>query len=245
MYDDSLKLFPSLEALSQWAVQSMIEAAQEAISARGRFLLVLNGGSTPRRVFELLGMDYSEGIDWRKTHIFWGDERCVPPDDPESNYKQALDLFLSRLAVPAGNIHRVKTELQPTDAAKAYSLVLKRFATPPPDWPCFDLILLGMGEDGHTASLFPGSPVDSSEPVMVVSGNYQNRPANRVTLTPRVFNNGRLILLMVSGENKAATLSNVLGDKYDPEQYPVQRIHPKSGKLLWLVDESAAKLLSK
>jgi 6-phosphogluconolactonase len=244
MNDYTLKLFESLEALSQWAAQFMIENAQEAVSARGRFLLVLNGGGTPRRVFELLGTTYVDKMDWAKTHIFWGDERCVAADDPESNFRQAWDLFLSRASIPEGNIHRVKTELRPPDAAKDYALLLKRFASPGHDWPFFDLIFLGMGEDGHTASLFPGSPADPTEPVLAVIGNYQDRPANRVTLTPIVFNDARSIMFMASGDGKAPTLARVLGDDYDPEKYPAQRIHPKNGKLIWLVDRAAAKLLS-
>ncbi len=215
-----LKTFADIESLSQWAAKKIVETSRDAIGARGCFLFVLNGGGTPKRLFELLGSDFRDQIDWKNTHIFWGDERCVPPDDKESNYGQARDAFLNRVDIPESNVHRVKGELEPAEASRDYSLVLKRFAFPPLDWPRFDLVLLGMGEDGHTASLFPGSPVDSTEPVIAVTGHYQGRPANRVTLTPPVLNSSRTILFMLTGDAKAETLSRVLGKNRDPKQLP-------------------------
>ncbi len=240
MNDYSLRIFADIESLSQWAAQKIVEKSRDAISARGQFLLVLNGGGTPRRLFELLGSDFRGKIDWSKTHIFWGDERCVPPEDKESNYGQARGTFLTRVDVPESNIHRVKGELEPSEASKDYSFVLKRFASSPLDWPRFDLVLLGMGEDGHTASLFPGSPVNDIEPVIAVTGHYQGRPANRVTLTPAVLNSARTILFMVTGANKAEVLSRVLSKGRDPKQLPAQRIDSKDGEVFWLVDEAAA-----
>ena len=241
----TLKIFADIESLSQWAAQKIIETSLEAVSARGRFLLVLNGGGTPMRLFELLATDYRNKVDWSKTHIFWGDERCVPPDDKESNYGQARDVLLNRVGIPDSNIHRVQGELEPAEASKEYSHILQRFADPPLEWPRFDFVLLGMGEDGHIASLFPGSPMNASEPVLAVTGHYQGRPANRVTLTPLVLNCARTVLFMVTGENKAVTLTRVLSDKYEPEQLPAQRINPKDGQVIWLIDDAAAGKLSK
>ncbi len=240
-----LKTFANIEPLSQWAAEKIIESSREALLKRGRFLFALNGGGTPRRLFELLGSDFRGQMDWDKIHIFWGDERCVPPDDKESNYGQAREMFLNRVDIPEPNIHRVKAELEPAEAAKDYSQTLKRFASPPLEWPRFDLVLLGMGEDGHTASLFPGSSVDDTEPVLAVTGHYQGRPANRVTLTPRVLNSARTILFMVAGASKAETLSRVLGRERNPKQLPAQRIDPKDGEVIWLTDEAAAGKLSK
>ncbi|MCI0611230.1 MAG: 6-phosphogluconolactonase [Anaerolineae bacterium] len=238
-----LRIFRDLESLSHSAAKLFVEQADQSIAERDQFLVALNGGSTPTRLFQLLATDYRGQADWSKVHVFWGDERCVPPDDAGSSYGQARDLLLSRVSIPDSNIHRIKGELGPAEASKEYTLVLKRFASSALDWPRFDLVYLGMGEDGHTASLFPGSPINVSEPTMPVTAQYQDRPANRVTLTPIVFNSARLVAFMATGEKKAITLAEVLSDGYNPELYPAQRINPKDGELIWLVDEGTASKL--
>ena len=238
-----IHVFNDLEELSRAAADLFIEQVAQAINERNRFLVVFNGGSTPTHLFELLATDYHENVDWSKVHAFWGDERCVPPDDAGSSYGQARDILLSHVLIPDSNIHRIKGELGPAEASKDYSLTLREFASPPFEWPRFDLVYLGMGEDGHTASLFPGSPVDVSEPTMPVTAHYQDRPANRVTLAPIVFNSARMIVFMATGEKKANTLAEVLSDRYNPERYPAQRIDPKDGRLIWLVDGAAASKL--
>jgi 6-phosphogluconolactonase len=238
-----LHIFHDLESLSEYAVKLFIEQAAQSIKERDQFLVALNGGNTPTRLFQLLATDYRDQVDWSKVHVFWGDERCVSPDDVESSYRQARDVLLSRIPIPDSNIHRVLGELGPAEASKEYALTLKELASHPLDWPRFDLVYLGMGEDGHTASLFPGSPVDVSEPTIPVTAHYQDRPANRVTLTPVVFNSARMIVFMATSEKKAITLAEVLSDRYNPELYPAQRIDPKDGKLIWLVDEAATSKL--
>jgi 6-phosphogluconolactonase len=238
-----IHIFNDLEELSRAAADLFIEQAAQSINERNRFLVALNGGSTPTRLFELLATDYHEKADWSKVHVFWGDERCVPPDDADSSYGQARDILLSHVLIPDANIHRIKGELGPVEASKDYSLTLRGFASPPLDWPRFDLVYLGMGEDGHTGSLFPGSPVDVSEPTIPVTAYYQDRPANRVTLTPIVFNSAWMIVFMAIGEKKANTLAEVLSDRYNPGLYPAQRIDPQDGKLIWLLDEAAASKL--
>jgi 6-phosphogluconolactonase len=237
-----IHVFKDVEELSRAAADLFVRQSAESIAERSRFLVALNGGSTPNRLFQLLATVYREKVDWNKVHVFWGDERCVPADDPGSSYGQARDLVLSHVPLPEANIHRIKGELGPVEASKEYSFTLKEFASPPLEWPRFDLVYLGMGEDGHTASLFPGSPVDVSEPTMPVTAHYQDRPSNRVTLTPVVFNSARMIVFMATGEKKADTLAEVLGNTHprNSAQYPAQRIDPKDGKLIWLVDESAA-----
>ena len=235
-----IRIFKDLESLSHHAAKLLVEKAAHAISERDRFLVSLNGGSTPTLLLQLLATDYRNEIDWIKVHVFWGDERCVPPDDPGSSYGQARDALLSHVPIPDSNIHRIKGELGPVEAAQDYSRTLKEFATPPREWPRFDLVYLGMGEDGHTASLFPGSPVDAMQPTMPVTAHYQDRPANRATLTPPVFNSARVIAFMATGEKKEITLAEVLGGRYNPELYPAQRIDPKDGELIWLVDKEAA-----
>jgi 6-phosphogluconolactonase len=240
-----IRIFQNMDLLSHHAANIFAEQATRSITARDRFLVALNGGGTPTRLFQLLATEYRDKVDWSKTHIFWGDERCVPPDDPGSSYGQARSLLLSHVPIPDSNIHRIKGDLEPAEASKEYALTLSHFASPPLDVPRFDLVYLGMGEDGHTASLFPGSPVDVTDSTLPVTAHYQDRPANRVTLTQRVFNQAQMIVFMATGEKKAVTLAEVLSDRYNPELYPAQRIDPKHGKLIWLVDEDAASKLPK
>ena len=240
-----LRIFDDLEKLSVHAANLFSEQAARSILERGQFLVALNGGGTPTRLFQLLATDFHDKVEWARVHVFWGDERCVPPDDAGSSYGQARELLLSRVSIPESNIHRIKGELTPVEAAKEYSLLLKQYASPPLDWPRFDLVYLGMGEDGHTTSLFPGSPVNVSEPALPVTAHYQDRPANRVTLTQLVFNSASMIVFMATGEKKAITLAEVLSDRYNPELYPAQRIDPKDGQLIWLIDKDAASKLPK
>lgn len=240
-----VRIFQDLEFLSRASAKIFLDQARRSIEDHGRYLVALNGGSTPERLFQLLAAEKTGEMDWGGTHIFWGDERCVPPGDAGSNYGQARELLLRRVNIPDGNIHRIQGELGPVGAAKDYIRILEQFASPALEWPRFDLVLLGMGEDGHTASLFPGSPLAASDPALAVTAHYQDRPAERVTLSPPVFNSARLILFMVVGANKAQALGSVLTGPPQPELYPAQRIVPKDGKLIWLVDDAAASQLPK
>ena len=235
-----LRIFKDTELLSRHAAEIFVEQASRSITIRQRFLVALNGGGTPIRLFQLLATDYRDKVDWSKVHIFWGDERCVPPDDPGSCYGQAKEILLDFIAIPEQHIHRIKGELEPVTASMEYAQTLKSFAEDGLEFPRLDLVYLGMGEDGHTASLFPGSPVEVADPVIPVTAHYQDRPANRVTLTDVVFNSARMVVFMVTGKKKAHTLAEVLSDRYNPASYPAQRIKPKDGQLIWLVDEEAA-----
>ena len=238
-----VKTFKGINELSQYAARSFIETANKSIKERGRFLATLSGGSTPMRLYELMGNQFQNKIDWSCVHFFWGDERCVPVDDAGNSYGQTKKVWFDKINIPDENIHRVLSELEPDSAAKEYARTLKAFAEPPFAWPRFDLALLGMGDDGHTASLFPNSPIDVDSPTLAVTANYQGRPANRVTLTPKVLNSSRNIMFLVSGKSKAIALSRVLSDNYMPEELPAQRIAPKDGNLIWLIDEEAGSLL--
>jgi len=239
-----IRIFKNLDRLSHAAAETFVEIAVGAVTARGRTLVALSGGGTPSQLYRLLADEPNRGkVAWEQTFVFWGDERCVPPNDEGSNYYHALDLLLSHVPIPTGNIQRIKGEREPAEAARDYAHILSQFASPPLDWPRFDLLLLGMGGDGHTASLFPGSPVEASTLTLAVAGDYQGRPAQRVTLTPPVLNAARQVIFLVSGGSKAATLANVLKGDYHPERLPAQRIHPKDGKVTWLVDEAAASML--
>jgi 6-phosphogluconolactonase len=236
-----IQVFPDLSALSAAAALLFVTTATQSVRERGQFLVAFSGGSTSMPLYRLLAREL---IDWTRVHIFWGDERLVPADDPENNYGQAREILLKHIPIPSENIHRIASELEPEQSALDYAHMLKAFATAPLDWPCFDLVLLGMGEDGHTASLFPGSPVEMSEPVIAVTADYQGRPAQRVSLTPLVFNTARQVIFLVTGANKAATLNNVIsGYNNFPEQYPAQRIRLTDGQVTWLVDEAAGQKL--
>jgi 6-phosphogluconolactonase len=238
-----IRIFKDTEALSRHAADLFVDHAATSIKERGRFLTALNGGSTPNRLFQLLATDHKNNIDWANVFVFWGDERCVPPNETGSSYGQAWEAFLSKVGIPEANIQRCKGELEPAAASKDYAGILKEFASHPLEFPRFDLVYLGMGEDGHTASLFPGSNVEAATATVAVTANYQNRPANRVSLTQLVFNHARTVAFMVTGEKKAATLAEVLSGRYNPELFPAQRIDPKDGNLIWLVDEDSASAL--
>lgn len=235
-----MRLFRDYSKLSRAAADIFVSSARQAVAERGRFLVALSGGTTPIALYRLL---VTAAVGWGHVHVFWGDERCVPVEDAGSNYGQARHALLDRVTLPARNIHRIKSELKPAAAARDYAAVLKRFAEPPLDWPRFDLVLLGMGEDGHVASIFPGSPVIADTPVVAVTADYQDRPANRVTLTPPVFNSARHILFLISGASKSQTLASVLKGEPQPDRFPAQRIQPSEGRITWLVDAQAGALL--
>ena len=236
-----IKVFKDGNELSQYAADAFAALANQSIAERGRFLVSLAGGNTPMKLYEALGNSYRDKVDWARAHFFWGDERCVPVDDAGNSYGQAKKVLFDKIG--GTNIHRVISELAPADAAENYAQTLKQFAEPPLDWMRFDLVLLGMGDDGHTASLFPNSPINADSPTLAVTANYQDRPANRVTLTPVVFNSARNIFFLVTGAGKSETLFNVLNGEYKPGIYPAQRINPQNGQLVWLLDEAAASKL--
>lgn len=238
-------VFPDKDTLSRYAAEQIIIAAQQAIARHGQFHLALSGGGTPQPVYEQLALSPAkEQIPWDKTFVFWADERCVPPDDPGSNYRLAQESFLEVVDLPVDHIIRVKGELDPQAAAADYVAQLARFGSPQRPWPALDVAVMGMGADGHTASLFPGSPLEIFAPAVAVTADYDGRPANRVTLTPQVFNDAHLLIFLVTGSNKAKTLQAVLEGPAQPLQLPSQRIQPKTGTILWLIDEPAAQKLS-
>jgi 6-phosphogluconolactonase len=236
-----LLVFPDLEALSREAAQRFTRLARE----HDPFSVALSGGGTPRRLYEMLAAaPYRERVPWEHVYVFWGDERAVPPDHPGSNYRQAREALLDHVPLPPGNVHRVPGELEPEDAARAYADELRAFFGSP--WPVFDLLLLGMGDDGHTASLFPGSAAlrETEQPVLGLTAHYQDRPARRVTLTPPAINAARNVFFLVSGAAKAPALRAVLQGPRQPELFPAQIVQPTDGHVLWLVSKAAAANLT-
>jgi 6-phosphogluconolactonase len=235
-------IFPDLDHLSLAAATQFFKATQAAVSQRGLALVALSGGSTPIRLFhKLAAAPFAAQIPWRAVHFFWCDERCVPPDDPGSNFGQVRQVLFGPLKLPEQNLHRIEGELDPEQAALAYTETLHQFKAPGLGWPVFDLVLLGLGADGHTASLFPGASLPEQTPVLAVTADYQARPAPRVTLTPVVLNSALQVIFMVSGAEKAEAVRQTLFGAPDPLRYPAQRIQPIQGALHWLVDAAAAE----
>jgi 6-phosphogluconolactonase len=244
---DAVQVFGDQQAMSEAAAKTIAAAAAEAISQRDRFLIALSGGGTPEPVYRLLATQaHLDRLGWPKWHVFWGDERCVPPDDPGSNYGQARRLLLSHIPVPAEHIFRIQGELGPDEAADEYRMLLARLAYSGLEWPKLDLALMGLGADGHTASLFPGpaAPGENQLAAIGVSADYDGRPANRVTLTPPVFNSARTVLFLVTGSSKAEAVAAVLQAHADRKRWPAARIKPESGREIWFLDEAAAASLS-
>ena len=211
-------------------------AAPSAISVRGRFTLALAGGSTPRAAYDRLATHHRR-LDWHHTHVFWGDERCVPPDDPRSNYRMAKEALLDRVPIPKAQIHRIRGEAEPAQAAAEYQRELGGVGA---EAPALDLVLLGLGEDGHTASLFPGQPAVRETTHWALAVPDPEGKLWRVTLTPPVLNAARHVTFLVSGASKAARLRQVIEGPFTPALLPAQAVRPAHGQLTWMVDAAAA-----
>ncbi len=237
-----IKIFPDPPALAHAAAETVTALAAEAVAARGRFSIGLSGGSTPRPLYELLaGEPFAPRIEWSNVHVFWGDERCVPPDDEDSNYRMTREALLDHVPLPLQNIHRVQGELPPPQAATAYEQDLHQFFSEPR--PRFDLLLQGMGGDGHTASLFPGTQALHEQQRWAVENYVQKLDSWRVTLTACAINAAAHVIFLVDGTPKAEALRAVLRGLYMPETYPSQLVQPSDGDVVWMVDSQAAALL--
>lgn len=245
-----VRVFEDGLQLSRYAAAAFVAAAHTAIMERGIFSVALSGGGTPQQFYELLASPtYADQINWQRVHLFWGDERAVPPDADGSNYKQFKEAVLDHVAVPAENVHRVRGELDVEFAAHDYMRQLETFAlahecVAASLWPPFDLVLLGLGGDGHTASIFPYTPIIIGKPTQAVTADYDGRPAHRVTLTEGVINDARQVWFMIKGAKKAQIVREVLQGAEDVDRLPGQRIRPKNGTLTFLLDQPAAARLN-
>jgi 6-phosphogluconolactonase len=248
MTGTEIHVFAEAPDLAREAADLFVWMGRQAIDERKRFSVALSGGSTPRALYELLpGTTFSSQLDWGRVEFYFGDERGVPPEHPESNYKMAYETLFRPLNLKPDQIFRMVGEVpDPARAAHEYETVLRnRFAMPAPAWPCFDLILLGMGEDGHTASLFPHTPALLEQERLVVANQAPRGIRNRLTFTAPLINHARLVLFLVSGESKASAARAVLeGGNQDPSQFPAKLIKPAQGRLLWFLDHAAAAQLS-
>jgi 6-phosphogluconolactonase len=252
-------IVPDRAVLARETAQRFVSLARQAIAAHtlsgveGRFSVALSGGTTPRDLYALLATpEFAAQIDWTRAHFFWGDERAVPPDHLDSNYRMAYETLLSRVPVPRRNIHRIRAEQDPADAARAYEQTLREFFAPSPvedgggpgvgvGVPRFDLILLGLGEDGHTASLFPHTAVLRETERWVAAQYVDEIKMYRITLTAPVINAAENVWFVVAGAEKAASVRAVLRGDYRPDDLPAQLIQPTNGRVVWLLDRGAAR----
>jgi 6-phosphogluconolactonase len=241
-----LRRLTTPQDLFQAAAEEVIRAATDAVAERGRFTIALSGGSTPKNLYTLIAANASASLPWAQMFFFWGDERHVPPDDPDSNYRMAKEALLSKVPVPPANIFPIPAENKDASAAAdAYEQTLQKFfALAPGEFPRFDLILLGMGPDGHTASLFPETEALQEKSRLVVANWVEKMKTSRITFTLPVLNAARCVAFLVSGTDKAAVLHEVLESNAPSEKYPSKLVQPGEGKLIWFVDRAAASELS-
>jgi 6-phosphogluconolactonase len=228
------------------AAEEVVLQATEAVAQRGRFTIALSGGSTPKSLFNLLATNARTALPWDRMFFFWGDERHVPPTDPDSNFRMADETMLSKVPVPAGNVFRIAAENPDAEAAaQAYEKTLRKFfALEAGQFPRFDLILLGMGPDGHTASLFPATAALQEQSRLVVANWVEKLKTHRLSFTLPVLNAAACVAFLVSGTDKAPALHAVLQSDAAGEQYPAKLVRPTDGKLIWLVDRAAASQLA-
>ena len=237
-------ILPTLEEASQAAAEFITTLAEHGARTQGRFTVALSGGTTPRALYQtLVAQPYNERVPWQSWHIFWGDERCVPPEHEDSNYLMAREALLDRVPIPPGQIHRIRGEVSPEQASQEYELVLREvFQTA---MPSFDLILLGIGDDGHTASLFPGTPALQEDHKLVVANWAPHLQAHRITFTVPLINAARAVAFLVTDESKAGVLRQVLESPPSDQPLPAALVRPTSGVLHWFLTRSAATLLAK
>jgi 6-phosphogluconolactonase len=236
------RVFADIDALSHGALEEVLRNLQEAVAQRGRFAIALSGGHTPAKMYALWGAPgkYRDETPWDRVHMFWGDERYVPADDPLSNYRMTREALLAHVPIPAANVHPAPTSLPtPEKAAEAYDAQLRGFFGNAE--PAFDVTLLGLGPEGHCASLFPGSPALEEKQRWVVAVQVAAKPPNRLTFTLPVLNRSRNVYFLVAGEDKREILAALRAEPDSrPSQYPAGRIRPADGRLLWLLDQAAA-----
>jgi 6-phosphogluconolactonase len=238
-----IRMYPDYESLSRAAAELFIQEAQGAIAARGGFTVALSGGKTPRRTYEILAdNEHRERVDWRHVHIFWGDERCLPPNAPGTNEQMARQSFIDHVPVPEKQVYPIRCAASPEDAARDYHALLRTYFGSGP--ARFDLVFLGLGQNGHTASLFPGRAVLNERSRWVAEIYIPQQDFHRVSITAPIINAAKTIIFLVSGKKKSWVLKDVLEGPHDPDRLPAQLIKPVNGTLLWLVDNDAGRLVT-
>jgi len=245
MSEPKIVILDDAPALYAHAAEEIAHFAGEAVCTHGEFTLCLSGGSTPAATYEMLGSKFHFSIDWKEVQFFWGDERCVPPEDPACNYAMTVRTLLSKLVLKPSQVHRVLGEQPPAEAARVYEAELRsHFGLGDGEFPRFDVVLLGLGENSHTASLFPGSAaLDESERLALAVDVDDPIQRHRVTVTPPVINNASRVMFLVAGASKAQAVWNILKGPRDIDKFPAQVVAPEHGELIWLLDKAAARLI--
>lgn len=238
----SVRVFPSREALAQSFAAILIKDL-DRIEPDHYYTVALSGGSTPEYIFRFISDNYAERISWEKMLIFWGDERCVPPDDKESNYRMAYESLLQNVPLPDANIFRIRGEDDPATEARQYSELVTDMVPLYRGIPQFDLMLLGLGDDGHIASIFPDRPDLFTSNQLFEVAHRPDKKQKRITATGRLINNSSKIYYIVTGKGKAAIVSDIIEGKSGSELYPASHVMPGSGHLVWMLDTGAASLL--
>lgn len=237
MTTPEIQVLPAPADVANEAARRVVNAIDESLELKGRFSIALAGGSTPKMLYELLALEpYRSGMDWTKIHVFFGDERCVPPDHADSNYRMAREALLSHVPIPLDNVYRMKGELDPPAAAEEYDQQLAEHFSD----NAIDLVLLGMGDDGHTASLFPGTAALGETTRRCVANHVPKLDTWRLTMTAPFINQAWQVMVLVTGQAKADRLQEVLEGVPDPQRLPIQLIKPEIGRLVWLMDTAAA-----
>ncbi len=237
-----VKIFEKPKKVAKRVAKQILKLTQK--SSQPRFDIALSGGSTPKKLFKILIEKHKEAIPWERIHFWWGDERCVPPDDNESNFKMAFDILFSKIEIPQENIHRIKGENNPEIEAKRYSEEIADSLNLRGGVPVFDMVLLGLGEDGHTASIFPGQLNLIDDERICAASEHPLTGQKRITLTGKVINNASRIFFLVTGENKALRLSEIMNDDEAAKLLPAYYITPENGKLIWYIDEAASSQIA-
>jgi len=240
----SVEVLPTTDDLVRAAAERIVSVVVESVKRNGRSMIALSGGSTPRNVYKLLGSEkFKTRVPWNALHLFWSDERCVPPGHSDSNFRMVKEALLDVVDIPPSNIHRIQGERPPSEAAHAFEKELRQvFGLQDNSIPDFDLMLLGLGEDGHTASLFPETTALQEHVRLVTELYVKKLNAQRITMTYPLINAARHILFLVSGRSKAAILQEVL--RNDGHLYPAQGVQPVNGDLVWMMDREAASQLT-
>jgi 6-phosphogluconolactonase len=241
-----IRVLTTPQELFAAAAEEVVRLANEAVAERGRFTIALSGGSTPKALYNLLATNARTTLPWDRMYFFWSDERHVPPTDPDSNYRMADEAMLSKVPVPSGNVYRTPSENHDAlAAADAYEANLRKFfGVKPGEFPKFDLILLGLGPDGHTASLFPGTAGLKEKSRLVIANTVDKLKTDRLSFTYPLINAARYVAFLVTGIDKASVLRSVLEENVPGDQYPAKLVQPADGKLVWFLDRAAASELS-
>lgn len=241
--DNTIKIFPTPLALAESLALDLVNQINNTSTERLPFTIALSGGNTPKLLFSVLGDKFASSVNWYNVHLFWVDERCVTPDDPESNFGMTKKALLNRIDLPERNVHRIKGEDNPEKEAESYSGEIAKHTARRNGLPFFDVMLLGLGEDGHTASLFPGNEKLFLTDKICTSAVHPSTGQVRITITGKVINNAANIIFIVTGKNKAGIVNNIIGQRDNKKQFPASFVKPSDGRVFWYLDEAAGSLI--